>query len=262
MKNGILLLLITLSFFMGLFPAGASGKTAKRQFGDTIKILSYNVRNCKGIDDVTNYQRVADVIKRSNADFIALQELDSATQRLNKAVVLNELAMRTGMFPTYRGSISYQGGKYGIGILSREKPLKTEAIALPGREEPRSLLIVEMRNYVICCTHFSLTPEDRVRSVQMITERLRKYSKPVILAGDLNAQYNSKEINELINDFIIITDPAKPTFPANHPDRCIDYILTMKSSSDKVKVIGNEVINEPMASDHRPVLVKVIVERD
>ena len=94
----------------------------------------------------------------------------------------------------------------------------------------------------------------------MITERLQKYSKPVFLAGDLNTEPNSAEINNLIKDWIILSNPARPTFPANHPDRCIDYIMTKKSSRPKVKVAACEVVNEPMASDHLPVWVKVIVD--
>ena len=45
---------------------------------ETIKILSYNVRNCRGMDNITSYQRIADVITRTAPDFVALQELDSA----------------------------------------------------------------------------------------------------------------------------------------------------------------------------------------
>ena len=260
MKNFITLLIIILltDFSIGY----ASGKKDKHQRSDTLKILSYNVRNCKGLDNATDFQRVADVINRIDADCIALQELDSATLRLNNAVVLNELALRTSLFPTYRGSINYQGGKYGIGMLTREKPLKTDAIELPGKEEPRSLLIVEMKKYVICCTHFSLTPDDRVTSVRMIAEKLQKYKKPVFLAGDLNAQINTSEMNNLLHDFTIITDPSKPTFPADRPNRCIDYILIKKSTGRKVKVIASDAVNEPVASDHLPVWVKVAVERN
>jgi endonuclease/exonuclease/phosphatase family metal-dependent hydrolase len=258
MKNSVILLFFILSSFLNFTWAGAANKSGEHHFTDTLKILTYNVRNCKGLDNATDFQRIADVITRSEADCVALQELDSATQRLNHAV-LNELAQRTGMFPVFHGSISFQGGKYGIGILTREKPLKTEAMALPGKEEARSLLIVEMKNYVICCTHLSLTHEDRIKSAKMITERLQKYSKPVFLAGDLNTEPNSEEISHLIKDWNIISNPARLTFPANHPDRCIDYIMIMKSSMPKVKVADSKVVNEPMASDHLPVWVKVIL---
>ncbi len=258
MKKHTILLFICLSILLG-DNASASGKN-KHQHPVNLKILSYNVRNCKGLDNATDFQRTADVIKRSKADCVALQELDSATQRLNNAVALNELAIRTKMFPVYRGSINYQGGKYGIGILTREKPIKTEAIPLPGKEEQRSLLIVEMKNYVFCCTHLSLTPADRITSVQMIAERLQKYSKPVFLAGDLNSEPNSTEISNLQHDFNILSEPSKPTFPADRPNICIDYILIKKSTSQKVKVTASEVANEPVASDHRPIWVKVMVE--
>jgi len=261
MKNYILLLFIGLSIFQ-IFPSSASDKKDKGRHTVELKILSYNVRNCKGLDNTTDFQRTADVIKRSKADCVALQELDSATLRLNKAVTLNELAAKTGMFATYRGSINFQGGKYGIGILTRKKPLSTEAIPLPGKEEQRSLLIVEMKDYVFCCTHLSLTPADRVTSVRMIADKLQKYTKPVFLAGDLNSSINSTEISNLQHDFTILSDPSMPTFPANRPNICIDYILIKKNPGQTSKVKAYEVVNEPVASDHRPIRVKVMIEEN
>jgi endonuclease/exonuclease/phosphatase family metal-dependent hydrolase len=261
MKNCITLLFITVSFFLNLSPGDVFSQYHKNHDADTLKILTYNVHNCKGIDKIIDFQRTADVINRINADCVAIQELDSATQRQNQTVVLNELAIRTGMIPTFRASIDYQGGKYGIGILTREKPIKTDAIPLTGKEEKRSLLIVEMKNYVICCTHLSLTPEDRITSVRMIAEKLQKYSKPLFLAGDLNALPNSTEIKNLLNDFIIISNPSIPTAPADHPKICIDYILTKKSADQKVKVLASEAVNEHVTSDHLPVWVKVVLER-
>ncbi len=142
---------------------------------ETVKILSYNVRNARGMDEVTDYNRVASVIKRIDADCAAIQELDSATQRSGGFIVLDELAKRTGMFATYNKSIDYQGGGYGIGILTKEKPpLRKEAVLLPGSEEQRSLLLVEMPDYVICCTHWSLNQPDRMASVDVINELIKK----------------------------------------------------------------------------------------
>ena len=42
-----------------------------------------------------------------------------------------------------------------------EKPLSQKGYKLPGKEEIRSLLIVELENFVLCCTHLSLTESDR-----------------------------------------------------------------------------------------------------
>jgi len=85
---------------------------------DYVKLMSYNVRNTKGMDGIRNRQRVADVIINETPDVVAVQELDSMTTRSNQQYVLGELAERTQMHATYAPAISFQGGKYGIGILS------------------------------------------------------------------------------------------------------------------------------------------------
>jgi len=67
------------------------------------------VRNCIGLDNITDYQRVADIISTIKPDVVALQELDSATLRSGKIIVLNELALRTKLYPVFGASINYQG---------------------------------------------------------------------------------------------------------------------------------------------------------
>ena len=66
-----------------------------------LKIMSYNVRNGKGMDGVHNLQRVADVINSAKADIVAVQELDSMTNRSGKKYVLGEIAALTNMHPEY-----------------------------------------------------------------------------------------------------------------------------------------------------------------
>jgi len=107
MKTCLLSLLLLLSF---CFTSVAQSVLPKEE--NSIRILSYNVRNGKGMDNITDYQRVADVINRIAPDVVAVQELDSVTQRNNGVYSLGELAKRTLMHATYAGSIDYQGGKY------------------------------------------------------------------------------------------------------------------------------------------------------
>jgi endonuclease/exonuclease/phosphatase family metal-dependent hydrolase len=246
-------LVIQLLFHSEIFAAGNTGVS------DTLKILSYNVRNCKGMDNVTDYERVAKVINRINAKVVAIQELDRVTERSKRIDVLAELARKTGMFPTYNSSIRFQGGAYGIGFLTREKPIHTEALSLPGSEERRSVLLVEMENYVICCTHFSLTQRDRAESVGIINQLVSKYEKPVFLAGDLNSVAGSPELLKFSETWQILNDPHNPTFPADKPVECIDFILAKKVERFQFKVISGSVENEPMASDHLPIWVKIVV---
>ena len=227
---------------------------------DTVKILSYNVRNCRGMDNITSYKRVADIINRIAPEVVALQELDSATQRSNGIVVLDQLASLTGMYKTYGASIDYQGGKYGIGILTKEKPVKWQIVALPGREERRSLLIVELNDYYICCTHFSLTEEDRIASVDIINNALKDLSKPVFLAGDFNAVPESQVIKNIETKWNILNDPQKPTIPASGPNRCIDFVFASNYNGYTFETIQTNVEQEYIASDHLPVWVEVRIK--
>lgn len=244
--------------FAALFLCGCSVTKKASDDNLELKILSYNVRNARGMDDVTDYNRVANVIKRIDADCVALQELDSATERSERKVVLDELAIRTGMYSTFSASIDYQGGKYGVGILTKEKPLSHRSVPLPGSEEKRSLLLVEMKDYVICSTHWSLRQPDRLSSIAIINEAVKKYTdKPVFLAGDLNAEPESDEIRELSKEWLVLNDTNEPTIPVVNPNRCIDYVFVKKSDAHSFQVLQSVVENEPVASDHLPVWVKI-----
>jgi endonuclease/exonuclease/phosphatase family metal-dependent hydrolase len=222
-----------------------------------LKILSYNVRNCLGLDRITDYSRIADLIRRSNSEAIAIQELDSVTSRSKGIDVLSVLAEKTKMYPTYGASIAFQGGKYGVGILTREKPVSSQRISLPGREEQRSLLIVELEKIVICCTHLSLTSEDRLSSVEIINKATKKYKKPVILAGDLNAEPESEVLKSLGQDWKVLNNPLELTFPSDKPNKCIDFIMVRNENISRINLQESQVEIEKIASDHRPVWVQL-----
>ena len=224
---------------------------------DYLKLMSYNVRNTKGMDGIRNLQRVANVIINEAPDVVAVQELDSMTTRSNQQYVLGELAERTQMHATYAPAISFQGGKYGIGILSKETPLNIRTYPLPGREEARMLLVAEFENYVFACTHLSLTEEDRLASLDIIKSSVVKSNKPYFLAGDLNDQPDSKFTQALQEDFQVLTHIKKPTFPAPEPTETIDYIAAWKHGSNDFANLSAQVLEEPVASDHRPLSVQL-----
>ena len=242
--------------------ACVSESSERKNETQTFKIASYNVRNAKGMDNITDFDRISKVINDMDADAVAIQELDSATVRSNNLVVLDELAKRTNMHASFIGSINYKGGKYGNGILTKEKPLSQKGYKLPGKEEIRSLLIVELENFVLCCTHLSLTESDRKESINLIKKHTEKFnSKPVFLAGDLNTKPDSDEIKNLISSWIPLSDFTKPTFPSDNPDRTIDYILLKPNDMFKTYVIDSKVVKETIASDHRPIWAEVEIER-
>ena len=103
-------------------------------------LMSYNIRNATSDDGRVDFDDVVSVISKYDADFVALQELDSVTGRSAGKDVLRELALLSQYYPIYGPSIKYDGGKYGLGILSKQRPLSVKQISLPGREEARTLL--------------------------------------------------------------------------------------------------------------------------
>ena len=227
------------------------------QAQNTLKLMSYNIKNANGMDNVCNFQRIANVINNASPDVVAIQEVDSMTNRSGQKYVLGEIADRTQMHGYFAPAIDYDGGKYGIGLLTKQVPLRLQTLPLPGREEARTLILAEFTDYIYCCTHMSLTEEDRMKSLELVKAFTSSSTKPLFLAGDMNAKPESGFIKELQKDFQILSNPKQHTFPAPDPKETIDYIATLKQNAKGFAVISAKVINEPMASDHRPILVEL-----
>ena len=224
---------------------------------DYLKLMSYNIRNAKGMDGVCNYQRIANVINNEAPDVVAVQETDSMTTRSKQTYVLGEIAERTQMYANYAPAISFQGGKYGIGILSKEKPLNIKTCPLPGREEERMLMVAEFEDYFFACTHLSLTEEDRLASLEIIKQSAKASDKPFFLAGDLNDTPESKFIQGLQKDFQVLTSTKAPTYPSTEPKETIDYIAAWQPTGTSFAALSSQVVEEPLASDHRPISVNI-----
>ena len=238
--------LVASALILSCNPAGAQ---------ESLRVLSYNIRNGRGLTgpDI-DVGRVVRVITNQAPDVVALQELDRKTKRSEGRDLLQELAAATGMTGTYGEAIPFQGGAYGVGILSNTKPVRSYHLPLPGKEEARTLLVCEFGTFVFFCTHLSLTAESRQASVEIINRERAKFDKPVLLAGDFNAEPDSEVVQGLDKFWTRVT-PLLPTFPADKPDRTIDYIFVSKNTA--VQTSESCVVNEPAASDHRPVFSRV-----
>ena len=175
------------------------------------------------------------------------------TTRSGQHDQLGELANHTQYYPVFGGAIDFDGGKYGVGILTREIPQNTRCIPLPG-EEPRVLLVVELQNYVIACTHLDLDEEQRMASVPLIVEEAQRWQKPFILAGDWNDVPDS-ELIKAMTKYFTIHSSDKATYPADTPTECIDYIASF--NHQPAEALDSHVINEPAASDHRPIVARL-----
>ena len=106
------------------------GACTQRQ--TTLKFMSYNIRNGRGIDNVQDLGRVAEIINRTAPDIVALQELDSVTGRMAGRFIPGELGEMTGMHARFCRAIDYDGGAYGVGLLSRAAPRAGRRLPRPG----------------------------------------------------------------------------------------------------------------------------------
>ena len=224
-----------------------------------MRAMCYNIHNCTGTDDLYDEQRIADIINAADVEAVAVQEVDSMTTR-HPVDIMKNLGIKTGMYPTFGAAIDYKGGKYGVGVLTKEKPISYYTVPLPCSDEPRVLLIVELKNCYFCCSHFSLLAEYRTEAVNIIIEEAKKLNKPMILAGDFNAKRDDSSIQTLAEHFEVFEKQGpKNTFPAGTPNREIDYICLYKDDGAMAVVSQSLVVPEAVASDHRPIIIDMTV---
>ena len=225
-----------------------------------LRMLTYNIRHGEGLDSRIDLDRQAAVIQRARADVVGLQEVDSCARRSGYTDQAAALAERLGMFCTFSPAIPLTGGKYGVAILSREKPLSVRRLPLPGTEK-RTLLVCEFGSYVFATTHLDLDENMRAASLPIIREEAARWEKPFFICGDWNDEPSSKLLEGMQEaGFVILGDTSQAkahcTFPADKPAIIIDYIASYGKACRSVK--HRKVLRwRPAASDHRPVLVEV-----
>ena len=228
-----------------------------------LSVLTYNIHhaNPPSKPDVIDIDAICKVIKQSDADIIALQEVDVRTNRSGKIDQAKLIAEKLGMNYHFFKAIDHDGGDYGIAILSKFPIRNPQNIALPQVEkaESRTLAILEVQvknkwiNMVNTHLDASKSDKNRVAQMKFILDKASKWKLPVILCGDLNSVPTSETIRLLDTYFQrTCTDNCLPTCPQGKPRTTIDHIAT-KNFPWKQKSI--EVIAETYASDHRPVKV-------
>jgi len=227
-------------------------------------VLTYNIHHGQGEDKKIDLPRLARVIADADADIVALQEVDFKTRRVGGVDQAAELGRLTRMHAVFGKAMDYSGGRYGEAVLSRWRILEHKAHQLghDPRSEPRAALAVRVRPaargpvLLFVGTHL-----DHVRDERLRLRQARKLNElfvdntggPVILAGDLNASPSSRTIKALLEHWRPVGgESPKPTYPSKDPKQKLDYILVRPG--DRWRVVEVRVIDEKIASDHRPLL--------
>ncbi|MCL2006240.1 MAG: endonuclease/exonuclease/phosphatase family protein [Planctomycetaceae bacterium] len=230
--------------------------------------MCYNIHHGRGMDDAVNLERTANVIKEWKPDLAALQEVDKNTQRTNQTDQAKRLGEMLGMHSAFGKAIDFQGGEYGLAILSRFPILEHQMILLPPEEqqEQRGLQIVEIaipdpqhpdsqeRRIRFANTHLSHSSQaERTAQFAKIDEILSVGNMPIILAGDFNARPADDLVVQFLKNWRDTVDlESDGKIAADRPAGRIDYIFFR--TSDPFTVLESRTIDDRITSDHMPII--------
>jgi endonuclease/exonuclease/phosphatase family metal-dependent hydrolase len=239
-----------------------------------LRVVTYNIHHGEGTDNKFDLSRIAKVVMAEKPHIVALQEVDQKTKRASGVDQPAEFAKLMNMQVYFGHNIDYDGGGYGTAVLTKLPVRSAESVKLksfyestPQHAEQRGVQVLELGDkndppLWFLCTHLDYRPKDdeRMDSAHTINDLVEKHgNEPAIIAGDFNATPDSAPVQEFAKSWKIAgedsADAAQPkilTFPADKPNRRIDYVMCRPAKD--WQVVETRVIDEPMASDHRPVL--------
>jgi len=234
----------------------------------SLRVMTYNIHVGVGMDKKLDLQRIADVINRERPDLIGLQEVDRGVRRTEGKDELAELAAMTRMHSAFAHNIDYQGGQYGVAVLSRFPIRHIDHRKYENRREAerRGMLRVELdvdgKVLHFVSTHLDYQHADgRLFETEQLLGFLANISGPLIVAGDFNEEPTGSTYKLVRGSFADAWLGGRArseglSYPADKPVKRIDYIFTRPAERMKTKKAW---IVDTLASDHLPVVADVEV---
>ena len=226
-----------------------------------IKVVTYNIRHCEGMDGKVDLRRIAAVLEALDADIIALQEVDMGRLRTRLAKQAYVLARLLGMGCVYGEALRYRIGSFGNAVLSRF-PIKSYMNhRLPAPKPQRSMQEVHLdingQTVRIFNTHLELNRELRLTQIrEFIVPLIQSSNTPAIFAGDLNETSDDPGVKYLTqcftDSFVVNSGLLTNTFTSRNPAERIDFIFL----NNGFQALDYR-IQSADASDHLPVFSRI-----
>jgi endonuclease/exonuclease/phosphatase family metal-dependent hydrolase len=229
--------------------------------------MTYNIHVGVGMDKKLDLQRIADVINAAHPDLVGLQEVDRGVKRTEGKDEIAELAAMTRMEYAFAPNLDYQGGKYGVAILSRFPIKNTEHRMFENKREAerRGMLRVEVEvngkrlNFVT--THLDYQFADgRLFEAEQMLKFIADVKGPMIVVADLNDEPAGSAYQLMRTKF----DDAWSaccgegfSYPADRPAKRIDHIFYRSRAGTRAK---KSWVIETVASDHIPVMAELEIK--
>lgn len=262
-----LLLVCAFAFFSALL-FGVSAESGLRSAAHSrtatkLRVMTYNIHVGVGMDKKLDLQRIADVINTEHPDLVGLQEVDRGVKRTEGKDEIAELAKLTSMNYAFAHNLDYQGGQYGVAILSRFAIENTEHRKYENRREAerRGMLRVEVRiagrelNFVT--THLDYQYADgRLFETEQMLKFLEGVEGPLIVVGDFNDEPAGDAYKLMLTKFddSWLAGKSKAigfSYPADQPAKRIDYVFAR--ASDHIRTKKAWLVTS-LASDHLPLV--------
>ncbi|HZF24722.1 MAG TPA: endonuclease/exonuclease/phosphatase family protein [Steroidobacteraceae bacterium] len=230
----------------------------------TLRIATYNIHRCVGLDGRCDPGRIATVIRELDCDAIGLQEVDNTPGPAPTSMQLDFLASASAMQAVAGLRILRHYGHYGNALLTRHpvRVVRRHDLSFSWRE-PRGALDVEVEvhgaavRFIV--THLGLTPGERRHQMRKILEIVGDIAatSPVVLLGDINEWLPLGRPLRWLHA-IFGRRPAPRSFPAAWPLFALDRIW----ASPRANLLVVRAHRSPcsrVASDHLPVIATMEV---
>jgi endonuclease/exonuclease/phosphatase family metal-dependent hydrolase len=242
--------------------------------GDTLalRVLTYNVHGCAGMDGRVSPRRIARLIGNQGADIVALQEIDLGRRRSRAedqaAIIARNLDMHAAFCPT----VSKDGEHYGHALLSRWPVEVVKRAYLPTAPggwwpEPRAAMwvrvVIGARRLNIITTHLGLGTLERKLQMEALVGPDWLGAVPpdedVMLCGDFNAIPGSVPYRiaaQHLRDAQVGIKGHTPlrTFSSTQPFARLDHIFVSAGFVPEKVIVPRDRIAR-IASDHFPLVV-------
>lgn len=220
-----------------------------------IRLMTYNIRGTKGMDNRRSARRIAEVVRESGAQIICLQEVH---QRLPWSRMVDQpgvLARHLRINVAFQRNLSIGVGGFGNAVLTSFEIAHSRSHSITSKGEQRGVLEVRLITpdgpLTVFCTHFGLDRDERVVQAGELAELVNATESPKLVCGDFNEEACAAGVAKLIGSAgLIDADPhGPPTFDSEQPCKRIDMILCDPSIAvQRISVL------ESKASDHLPLV--------
>ncbi|WP_456390490.1 endonuclease/exonuclease/phosphatase family protein [Profundibacter sp.] len=224
-----------------------------------LRLASYNLRKCVGLDRRRTPSRSLEVINSLRADIVALQEADRRLGKRPAALPRGLIESDSDFTPIDLDETGVSLGWHGNAILVRRglKVRNVQRLSLPGLE-PRGAVIAQIGPLRLVAVHLGLIRRYRLEQMAAILAALAPLdAMPTVIAGDFNEWSPARGMEPLKAQFTVHAPGL--SFHAARPVAALDRFVL--SPDVHLKSAGvNKSKCARRASDHLPIWADVSIK--